>query len=42
VPGVIRMLELAHQRHGRLPWPELFGAAIRIADQGFEASPKLR
>ena len=42
VPGVIRMLELAHQRHGRLPWPELFAAAIRIADQGFEASPKLR
>jgi gamma-glutamyltranspeptidase/glutathione hydrolase len=42
VPGVLRMLELAHQRHGRLPWPELFTAAIRIADQGFELSPKLR
>ena len=42
VPGVLRMLELAHQRHGRLPWHELFDAAIRIAGQGFEASPKLR
>ena len=42
VPGVLRMLELAHQRHGRLPWHELFDAAIRIADQGFDASPKLR
>ena len=42
VPGVVRMLELAHQRHGRLPWHELFAAAIRIADQGFELSPKLR
>jgi len=42
VPGVLRMLELAHQRHGRLPWHELFEAAIRIAEQGFEASPKLR
>ena len=42
VPGVVRMLELAHARHGRLPWPELFGAAIRIAEQGFELSPKLR
>jgi gamma-glutamyltranspeptidase/glutathione hydrolase len=42
VPGVLRMLELAHRRHGRLPWHALFGAAIRIADEGFEASPKLR
>ena len=42
VPGVLRMLELAHQHHGRLPWHELFAAAIRIAEQGFEPSPKLR
>jgi gamma-glutamyltranspeptidase/glutathione hydrolase len=41
VPGVLRMLELAHQRHGQLPWPELFAAAIRVAEEGFTLSPKL-
>ena len=42
VPGVLRMLELAHSRHGRLPWHELFEDAIRVAEQGFDASPKLQ
>ena len=42
VPGVLAMLELAHRKHGRLPWAQLFQPAIRIAEQGFEASPRLR
>lgn len=42
VPGVLRMLERAHRRHGRLPWGELFGAAIRIAEEGFETPSRLR
>jgi len=41
VPGALRMLELAHERHGRLPWNELFGAAIHAAGEGFVLSPKL-
>jgi gamma-glutamyltranspeptidase/glutathione hydrolase len=41
VPGVLRMLELAHRKEGRLPWAELFAPAIHLAEDGFEASPRL-
>jgi gamma-glutamyltranspeptidase/glutathione hydrolase len=41
VPGVLRMLELAHQRHGRLAWNQLFDPAIKAAAEGFALSPKL-
>ena len=41
VPGVVAMLELAHDRHGRLPWARLFATAIRLADHGFPVSPRL-
>ena len=41
VPGVMRMLELAHRAHGRLPWRELFQPAIALATQGFPMSPRL-
>lgn len=40
-PGVLRALELAHQKHGRLPWAQLFEPAIRHAEQGFAISPRL-
>lgn len=41
VPGVFRLLELAHQDHGRLPWAALFEPAIALAEQGFEITPRL-
>jgi len=41
VPGTLRMLEMAHARHGRLPWARLFEAAIQLAEEGFLISPRL-
>jgi gamma-glutamyltranspeptidase/glutathione hydrolase len=41
VPGVMKMLGDAHKAHGRLQWKDLFGDAIRLADDGFVISPRL-
>ncbi|MDB5853769.1 MAG: ggt [Herminiimonas sp.] len=41
VPGVLRMLELAHRQYGKLPWATLFSPAIRLAEEGFAVSPRL-
>ncbi|MBI3523724.1 MAG: gamma-glutamyltransferase family protein [Betaproteobacteria bacterium] len=40
-PGVLKMLELAHRQHGKLPWARLFAPAIALAEQGFRVSPRL-
>jgi len=40
-PGLLRMLELAHREHGRLPWARLFEPAIALAEDGFALSPRL-
>jgi gamma-glutamyltranspeptidase/glutathione hydrolase len=41
VPGVVRMLDLAHHDHGRLPWAQLFAPAIKLAEDGFPISPRM-
>jgi gamma-glutamyltranspeptidase/glutathione hydrolase len=41
-PGVLRMLAQAHRQHGKLPWKTLFGPAIRLSEDGFAVSPRLR
>ena len=40
VPGNIRMLALAHSRHGKLPWARLFEPAIRYARDGWAITPR--
>src|SRR6201985_2120282 len=41
IPGVVKMLWLAHSKYGKLPWAKLFEPAIKLADSGFPVGPKL-
>ena len=38
VPGLLRGLEEAHERRGRLPWATLFVPALELADRPFAAT----
>ena len=41
VPGVVRMLELAHQAHGHQPWATLLQPAQQLARDGFAIPPRM-
>ena len=40
-PGTLKLLEVAHTNHGKLPWPRLFERSIELARDGFAVSPRL-
>jgi gamma-glutamyltranspeptidase/glutathione hydrolase len=42
VPGAVRSWSDAHQRYGRLPWPDLLAPAIELAAGGFPADEAFR
>ncbi len=39
--GTVKMLELAHAQHGKLPWEKLLQPAIDLATKGFAVSPRM-
>lgn len=41
VPGLLGMLKLAHDEHGRLGWSTLFAGPERLAQDGFLVTPRL-
>ena len=40
-PGLVALMGALHERHGKLPWAELFQPAIALARDGFAVSPRL-
>lgn len=41
VPGAVALYGAAHEVHGEAEWDSLFQAAIGLAEEGFEVSPRL-
>lgn len=41
-PGLLQALKEAHKKYGKLPWADLFQAAIKIANDGFVVDERMR
>ncbi len=41
VPGLVRILAMAHREHGIMSWEDLFQPAIKLAEEGFNVTPRL-
>ncbi|MGC3963529.1 MAG: gamma-glutamyltransferase family protein [Rhodocyclaceae bacterium] len=41
VPGVMRMLDMAHKEHGKLAWSGLFNEGINLATNGYKIPGRL-
>lgn len=41
VPGAVALYKRSHEEHGMLSWADLFEPAIRLAEEGFDVSPRM-
>ncbi len=41
VPGTLKLLETLHTKHGNMEWEDLFTPTIKLAESGFDISPRL-
>jgi gamma-glutamyltranspeptidase / glutathione hydrolase len=41
VPGVMRMLDMAHKEHGKLAWSQLFDEGVNLATNGFKIPTRM-
>jgi gamma-glutamyltranspeptidase/glutathione hydrolase len=41
IPGLLRVLALAHQKYGKLPWAALVAPSIAYAEDGYGLSPRV-
>ena len=41
VPGVMRMLDMAHKEHGKLEWNQLFDEGVNLATNGYKIPTRM-